>query len=140
MIINPSTVGNSSIPLKQNKSNNQSSVVMGAPFKPANMTQGNAFSMSRALYNKNIVQNMDGIGKSNPNNSDFKKKWYGSSGNLSSSQYIGLKNIESNGKSSTNKVNTQNFSFSGPDQTTVKSALLRCRGGGTVSPKKKGAY
>ena len=68
-----------------------------------------------------------------------KKKWYGASGSRSASEHINLKGIESTGKGSTNRVQTQLMSFSGPDQTTTKTALARCRGGGCIAPKKKGA-
>ena len=128
--------GSGAIPHKQNIPNNQSSVVMGMPFKPAPMTQGSFFSMSRMAYNRNVNQNVDSVGK---NNIQAKKKWYGSSASRTSSEHVNLKTIEATGKGSTNRINTETFSFSGPDQTTIKTALARCRGSGSVAPKKKGA-
>ena len=139
-MIKPETVGSASIPTKQNMPNNQSSVVMGAPFKPNTMTQGSFFSMSRKIYNKNVVQNVDGVGKPLENNVNAKKKWYGASSSRTSSEHIRLKGVEATGKGSTNQINTQTMSFAGPDQTTIKSALARSRGSGSVAPKKKGAY
>ena len=68
-----------------------------------------------------------------------KKKFYGASGSRQCSEHTNLKSIEATGKSSTNYVNTKTMSFSGPDQTSIKSALVRCRGNGCVAPKKKGA-
>lgn len=143
-LITPQTNGPSSIPMKQNIPNNQSSVVMGMPFKPMHMTQGGFFAMSRAAYNKGVNQNVKDVGKAQEqidinNKPNGKKKWYGASGSRSASEHINLKGIESTGKGSTNRVQTQLMSFSGPDQTTTKTALARCRGGGCIAPKKKGA-
>lgn len=135
-LIKPSTVGASSIPLKQNIPNNQSSAVMGMPFKPDPMTQGNFFSMSRAAYNRNVNQNVDSIG--NPVLGQT-KKWIGSSASRTCSEHTSLRGIAETGKGSTNQVKTQTFSFSGPDQTSQKTALARCRGNGCTAPKKKGA-
>jgi len=144
-LIKPQTVGPASIPLKQNQPNNRTLVAMGMPFKPDPMTQGNIFSMGRAAYNKGVVQNVNDIGQGNdPIQSRFtvpqhKKKWYGASASRTSSEHTNLRTIEATGKSSMNSVNTQAMSFSGPDQTTIKNALVRCRGSGSVAPKKKGA-
>ena len=146
-IILPETVGPASIPTKQNQPNNETNAVMGMPFKPAPMTQGSFFSMSRAAYNKGVNQNVNSIGKLplQPGQSQLgtlplgKKKWYGASSSRMSSQHTNLKSIEATGKSSTNQINTQLLSFSGSDQTSVKNALVRCRANGCVAPKKKGA-
>ena len=137
-LILPQTVGPASIPTKQNQPNNQSSAVMGMPFKPAPMSQGNIFSMSRAAYNRSVNQNVNAIG--NPNlGVPIKKKWYGASSSRMSSEHTNLRTIEATGKSSTNRLIPNNtFSFSGPDQTSIKTALTRCRGNGCVAPKKKG--
>ena len=144
-LIKPQTVGPASIPLKQNQPNNRTLVAMGMPFKPDPMTQGNIFSMGRAAYNKGVVQNVNDIGQGNdPIQSRFtvpqhKKKWYGASASRTSSEHTNLRTIEATGKSSMNSVNTQPMSFSGPDQTSQKTALARCRGNGCTAPKKKGA-
>ena len=136
----PKTVGPASIPTKQNQPNNQSNAVMGMPFKPAPMTQGNIFSMSRAAYNRSVVENVNAIGKPNRIEELAKKKWYGASSSRTSSEHTNLRTIEATGKGSTNRLIPNNtFSFSGPDQTTIKTALTRCRGNGCVAPKKKGA-
>ena len=146
-LILPQTVGPASIPLKQNLPNNQTSVAMGMPFKPDTMTQGSFFAMSRAAYNKQVNANVNSIGQlplqpgQAPNGTPVlgKKKWYGASSSRMCSEHTNLKTIEATGKSSTNVVNTQTMSFSGPDQTSVKNALVRCRSIGSVAPKKKGA-
>ena len=133
-LIQPKTVGAASIPLKQNIPNNQSNAVMGMPFKADPMTQGNVFSMARAAYNKNVNQNVNSVGQT-----PTKKKWIGSSASRTASEHTNLRTIEATGKSSTNRIMPQTFSFSGPDQTSIKTALARCRGNGCVAPKKKGA-
>ena len=144
-LIRPQSVGPASIPLKQNIPNNLTRVKMGMPFKPDTMTQGNAFSLNRAAYNKGVNRNVDDIGKGNsPINSRFtkpvhKKKWYGASASRTSSEHTNLRTIEATGKSSTNRLLPQAMSFSGPDKTTVHNALVRCRANGCVAPKKKGA-
>ena len=115
-----STVGPASIPLKQSDNNNQTTALMGVPFKPNTMAQGNMFSMFRKAYIK---------------------KSGGGEGFFDASQYINLKKINATGKSSTNVLNQPNLmSFSGPDQTSVRDGKTRCRAGGCVAPKKKGAY
>ena len=115
-----STVGPASIPLKQADNNNQTRALMGVPFKPNTMAQGNMFSMFRKAYIK---------------------KSGGGEGFFDASQYINLKKINATGKSSTNVLNQPNLmSFSGPDQTSVRDGKTRCRAGGCVAPKKKGAY
>ena len=138
-LISPQTVGAASIPLKQSQPNNQSSAVMGMPFKPAPMTQGNIFSMARAAYNRNVNANVNAIGKNTEGSTIGKKKWYGASSSRMSSEHTNLKTIEATGKGTTNYINPQTFSFSGPDQTSQKTALARCRGNGCTAPKKKGA-
>jgi hypothetical protein len=147
MSIPPQTVGPASIPTKQNQPNNRTSAIMGMPFKSDSMTQGSFFAMGRAAYNKGVNQNVDSVGKiTTPPNfvplgtaPSGKKKWYGASGSRMSSEHTNLRSIEATGKSSTNLINTQMLSFSGPDQTSVKNALVRCRANGCVAPKKKGA-
>jgi hypothetical protein len=142
-LILPQTVGPASIPTKQNQPNNQSTAAMGMPFKPDPMTQGSFFAMARAAYAKNVNQRVGQI-TTPPNYSPLgtppsgKKKWYGASGSRMASEYTNLRGIEATGKGSMN-LNTQLISFSGPDQTTVKTALVRCRANGCVAPKKKGA-
>jgi hypothetical protein len=146
-IILPQTVGPASIPTKQHQPNNRTNSAMGMPFKPDTMTQGSFFAMSRAAYNRQVVQNVNSVGQiTTPPNivplgtaPSGKKKWYGASGSRMASEQTNLRSIEATGKSSTNYVNTQPMSFSGPDQTTIKNALVRCRANGCVAPKKKGA-
>ena len=147
ILIPAKTSGPASIPTKQNQPNNRTNAIMGMPFKPATMTQGSFFSMARAAFNKDVNQNVNSVGQitTPPNYSPIgtapsgKKKWYGASGSRQCSEHTNLRSIEATGKSSTNYLSTQTMSFSGPDQTSVKDALVRCRGGGSVAPKKKGA-
>jgi len=135
-LIKAQTSGPASIPTKQNQPNNQTKVAMGMPFKPAPMTQGNAFSLGRMAYNRGVVNNVDAVGKGKAP----QKKWYGASGSRMSSEHTNLRTIEATGKGSTNRLNgNKPMSFSGPDQTSQKTALARCRGNGCNAPKKKGA-
>lgn len=158
------TVGPASIPLKQSDNNNLTHARMGMPFKPNTMTQGNDFANGRLayiqkagnpLYSANIQNTSSHSTTTTYTNRPIrvsvsnstlnaqigagKKKNY----NVSASERIYLKKINAIGKSSTNTLNINKppeMSFSGVDQTSVKNALARCRGGGTVAPKKKGAY
>jgi hypothetical protein len=119
-IFTASTVGPASIPLKQADNNNQTYALMGMPFKPNTMAQGNMFSMYRKAYIKQSG---------------------GGQGFFDSSQYIELKKINATGKSSTNVENAPNaMSFSGVDPNSVRDGKKKCRSGGCVAPKKKGAY
>lgn len=113
-----STVGPASIQLKQADNNNETHALMGMPFKPNTMTQGNIFSMFRKAY--------------------FKKSG-GGEGFFGSAQYTELKKINAIGKSSTNYQNGL-MSFSGVDPNSVRDGKKYCRAGGCVAPKKKGAY
>ena len=117
------TVGPASIPLKQADNNNLTHSLMGMPFKPNTMAQGNMFSMYRKAY---------------------VKKSGGGQGFFDASQYVELKKINATGKSSTNVVNHTNsnnaMSFSGVDPNSVRDGRRKCRSGGCVAPKKKGAY
>ena len=152
------TTGPASIPLKQSDNNNLTYDRMGMPFKPNTMTQGNDFANGRLAYIQNVGNaNINPTATSHSTTTTYtnrpikvsvsnsnlnaqmsagKKKNY----NVSASERIYLKKINAIGKSSTNTINTNAMSFSGVDQTSVKNALSRCRGGGTISPKKKGAY
>ena len=126
------TTGPAGIPLKQADNNNQTRVLMGMPFKPNTMAQGNMFSMYRKAY---------------------VKKSGGGEGFFDASQYIELKKINATGKSSTNVLGTIDsnppssynynsglMSFSGVDPNSVREGKKYCRAGGCVAPKKKGAY
>jgi hypothetical protein len=120
------TTGPASIPLKQADNNNQTHSLMGMPFKPNTMAQGNMFSMFRKAYIKNSG---------------------GGQGFFDASQYTNLKTINATGKSSTNALNSHNnkissnvMSFSGVDSNSVREGKRYCRSGGSVAPKKKGAY
>jgi hypothetical protein len=152
------TVGPASIPLKQSDNNNLTTARMGMPFKPNTMTQGSDFASARFAYINNVgnpsINSVNSrtttttytnrpikVVTSNSNSiaqlKAGKKKNY----NVSSSEQIYLKKINAVGKSSTKTVLPSNapMSFSGVDQTSVRDALTRCRAGGCVAPKKKGA-
>jgi hypothetical protein len=119
-IMKAETTGPASFPLSQNIPNNLTTAKMGMPFKPNTMAQGSMFSNARISYTQNA-----GGGKN----------WN------ASSDYIQLKRINAIGKSSTKvglPINNP-LSFAGPDQTSIKTSIARCRGGGCVAPKKKGA-
>ena len=101
--------------------NGQSNAKMGMPFKSQNMFSGNMFSLARNTYIKT-----DPINNQLPQYAD-------------SSDYISKRKMEAIGKMSTNK-DSQLFSFKAPDSNVVKEARAKCRNGGCVAPKKKGAY
>ena len=161
-LIVPQTVGPASIPLKQSDNNNLTNVKMGTPFKPAPMAQGNMFSLGRAMFKRsNLNANIGSWNPLNPNSNTTTivnngiathpgsnhtaniNGWVAStkmkkcSGD--SADYIRLKSSNAIGKSSMTKVNAP-LSFAGRDQTSVKTAVARCRGGGCVAPAKKVAY
>jgi len=152
--------GPASFPLRQNINNNRTTAYMGLPFKPDPMTQGNDFSSARQAYLNNCGDPLVAkqTVKSHSTTTAYtnrpikvsvsnstpvallqagKKKNF----NVSAGQQIYLKKINAVGKSSTKQVLPANapLSFSGADQTSVKDGLARCRGGGCVAPKKKGA-
>jgi hypothetical protein len=154
------TTGPASFPLKQNTNNNITTAYMGMPFKPDTMTQGSDFAGARHAYINNcgapLINSPNAfshsttttytnrpikVSVSNSNSNSLlqagKKKNY----NVSAAEHIYLKKINAVGKSSTKQVLPPNtpMSFSGVDQTSVKNGLARCRGGGCVAPKKKGA-
>lgn len=152
------TVGPASIPLKQADNNNLTTAVMGMPFKPDTMTQGNDFASARFAYINNVGNPTLSYTNSTtmtttytnrpikvvtPNSNSIaqlkagKKKNY----NVSSSEQIYLKKINAIGKSSTKTVLPANapMSFAGVDQNSVRDGLTRCRAGGCVAPKKQGA-
>lgn len=57
-----------------------------------------------------------------------------------SSQYIHMKKFNAVGKSSQLNISTENpLSFRSQDTTSRNNAIRRCRSGGCVAPKKKGA-
>jgi|LauGreDrversion4_2_1035121.scaffolds.fasta_scaffold00318_21 hypothetical protein len=61
-------------------------------------------------------------------------------GHNDASQYTALKTLTAIGKSSTIGITEANpLSFRAQDTTSRKTALRRCRSGGCVAPKKKGA-
>lgn len=142
MIYNPIVGANNnpgkatSLFIKQNTNNgNISNVKMAMPsqFYPSSNT--NVFSSARNAYINNV-------GKG-PNQTPLstleytkKKKW----NNACSSQLTYMKRINAIGKSSIQSPLTQQeLSFRSQDTTSRNDALRKCRAGGCVAPKKKGA-
>lgn len=113
------------------KNNGSTTATMGMPFKPNTMSQGNVFSINRAIY----INSTDNVSKSPIKN----KKYYQAP--ISSSQRIQLKKSVAIGKSSTKQglPEEAELSFRSQDTTSRNSSLARCRSGGCVAPKKKGA-
>ena len=111
------TNGPASFPLKQINNNAQTRAYMGMPFKPATMTQGSDFAMGRQGYINDI---------------GFPS---GSQQYIQQTQYAKKKKFNNSSGEQTNNL----MSFSASDNTTVNSALAKCRGGGCVAPAKKGA-
>ena len=119
---------NTDFPGKQINNNAITTAFMGIPFKPNTMTQGNTFAIGRQLYMNNVNKPTHGIILSK------KKKFNNSAG-----EYINTRKNTAIGKSSTNTGDgIHPMAFSGADQTSVKTALWKVRGGGCVAPKKKG--
>ena len=120
VLAKPVVAATANVPRTQINNNGYSTVKMGMPFKPQTMAQGSMFSNARKTYNK------DGGGGQN---------WY------SSSDVTALKRINAIGKSSTRigLKNTDKLSYRSQDNNLKNSALRRCRSGGCVAPKKKGA-
>ena len=119
------TTGPAGFPQKQNTNNAQTTAQMGMPMKPDTMSQGSVFSNARQAYIKDA-----GGGKN----------WYGSS------DVTQLKRINAIGQSSTKQglptdapLNFSSQSKANWSNTTRNSRLQRCRSGGCVAPKKKGA-
>jgi hypothetical protein len=134
------TTGPASFSLKQINNNAETRAYMGMPFKPATMTQGSDFAMGRHEYikdsgNPKIGENVVS-GRSYGNS---KKKFNNSSGEQTNKRKMIAIGKSSINKSSINKNNNNLMAFSAADNTTVNSALNKCRGGGCVAPKKKGA-
>jgi len=129
------TTGPASFSLKQINNNAQTNAYMGMQFKPANMTQGSEFAIGRQGY-INDVGFPSGSQQYIQQTQFSKKKKF----NNSSGEQTNKRKMTAIGKSSINKFNNNNLmSFSASDNTTVNSALAKCRGGGCVAPPKKGA-
>jgi len=125
------TNGAPSIPMKQYMNNAISKVYMGMPQKFYPSDNGTEFSNAR-IAAQNNAGNV---------NSNYKTGKFASS----SGEFIRSRKISAVGKtagtidSNGNRIN-KDFSFRSQDTTSRNSALTRVRGGGTVAPKKKGAY
>jgi hypothetical protein len=127
------TTGPASFSLKQINNNAQTNAYMGMPFKPATMTQGSEFAIGRQGY-INDVGFPSGSQQYIQQTQFSKKKKF----NNSSGEQTNKRKMTAIGKSSINQKNNL-MSFSASDNTTVNSALAKCRGGGCVAPAKKGA-
>jgi len=135
MSIPSETSGPASFSLKQINNNAQTQAYMGMPFKPATMTQGSDFAIGRQCYINDIGFPSGSLQYIQQTQFAKKKKFNNSSG-----EQTYKRKMNAVGKSSINKFNNNNLmAFSGSDNTTVNSALAKCRGGGCVAPPKKGA-
>jgi hypothetical protein len=116
----PVIAATANVPRQQINNNGYTRARMGMPFKPPTMSQGSMFSNARQIYIK------DAGGGEN---------WY------SSSDVTALKRNNAIGKSSTKTglANNAKLSYRSQDNNLKNSAIRRCRSGGCVAPKKKGA-
>ena len=108
-------------------------MAMPAQFYPSD--NSSVFSSARYAYINNIGR---GPLANAISSADYtkKKKW----NNISSAQLTYLKRVNAIGKSSIQSPQTiQELSFRSQDTTYRNQALRRCRSGGCVAPKKKGA-
>ena len=123
------TTGASSVPRKSHMNNGITSVKGGMPFKPNTMSQGNIFSLARIEFSENT------------HSEHVTKKWYGSSNSRTSSSHLSTKRNREIGKNSTMQglPDGSKLSYKSSDKTIRNTALNRCRAGGCVAPKKKGA-
>ena len=119
------TTGPAGFPQQSARNNGQTTARMGMPSKPNTMSQGSVLSNARQAYIKDA-----GGGKN----------WYGSSA------VTQLKRINAIGQSSTKQglpadapLNFSSQLKANWSNTTRNSRLQRCRSGGCVAPKKKGA-
>jgi hypothetical protein len=105
--------------------NGITSVVTGSPFKPNTMSQGSDLSNSLHSYANNSGSVLSG-----------KKSW-----GTSSDQYTLYKKIQAVGKTATKTGLPVDglLTYKSVESTSRNSAVIRCRSGGCVAPKKKGA-
>ena len=165
MSIKSSTSGPASIPLHEGIINNKESrVTKGMPFKPDTTDQGNVFSIGRMAFARmnsqmsakpptaaQISATKGGFGGGN----GFTGGLITTMGNLNSASqlvgkggknWVGASSYTENkrriaiGKGSMNVVvPTELTAFSKINKNDVRDAIAKCRGGGCVAPKKKGA-
>lgn len=105
------------------QNNGITKAIMGSPFKPNTMSQGSMLSNALHYYRNN--------------SGGIKKKSWGH-GAEENTLY---KKIQAIGKSRT-KVGLESdspLSYKSTDLMSINSAITRCRSGGCVAPKKKGA-
>jgi len=99
-------------------------IIIGSPFKPNTMTQGS--ELSNALALRSYSANSGGVNEVFNN----KKSW-----GHGSEEYTFYKKIQAFGGRGRGVA----MSYKSVDATSRNSALIRCRSGGCVAPKKKGA-
>jgi hypothetical protein len=97
-------------------------IIVGSPFKPSSMTQGG--DLSNAL--RSYAANSGGVKNA------FKKSF-----GHGSEEYTFYKKIQAIGSSAGKSGSL--LSYKSVEYTSRNSALIRCRSGGCVAPKKKGA-
>lgn len=124
ILSSPNNPGPASFPTKQNSNNGNISNVpkaMPAQFYPS--AGSSMFSNARYLY-------------ANNSSDTHKKRWQP----ISSGERTYLKSNRTIGQSSMQSPATlQELSFRSQDTTSRNNAITRCRAGGCVAPKKKGA-
>jgi hypothetical protein len=125
-----------SYPLKQHTNNgNISNVKMAMPAQFYPSANTSLFSSARNAYINNVGRGPLPTATSAAEYAK-KKKW----NNTCSSQVTYLRRVNAIGKSSIQSPQTiQELSFRSQDTTSRNDALRRCRSGGCVAPKKKGA-
>ena len=166
-ILKSSTSGPASIPLHEGIINNKifTNTIRSMPFKPDTMEQGNDFSLGRAAFMRMNTKmsakppTASEIANSKSNNgggNGFTGGLISKMGNLAAknqlvgkggknwaaaSDYTQRKRLNAIGKGSMGNTNNPvaNTSFMAQDQTSVKTAIWKARGGGSAAPKKKGA-
>lgn len=124
ILSSPNNPGPASFPTKQNINNgNISNVPKAMPAKFYPSAGSNMFSIARHLYTNNSTDK-------------HVKRWQP----ISSGERTYLKSNREVGLSSMQSPETLNeLSFRSKDTTSRNDAIIRCRAGGCVAPKKKGA-
>ncbi|MGA1049446.1 MAG: hypothetical protein ACO3UU_15695 [Minisyncoccia bacterium] len=131
---NPGVIN--SFPSKQYTNNGYiSNVRMAMPSQFYPSANSSLFSSARNAYINNVGKGPDN-NQASVAEYTKKKKW----GNTSSSEVTYMRRVNAIGKSSIQSPATlQQLSFRSQDTTSRNQALRRCRSGGCVAPKKKGA-
>lgn len=133
-LIQSSYSGPASFPVKQSTNNgNIKGVPMAMPAQFYPSANSSLFAAGRQSYLREAWRETT---PANIDNYTKKLKW----NNTSASDVIHRRRINAIGKSSIQSAaTTAELSFRSQDNTSRNEALRRCRSGGCVAPKKKGA-